>query len=159
MKNKVLIGGMAAVLLVTGACAKSGTSTAPANANTANANKPPASTPTPAAAQASPSAPASNATAGAQDFTLVNETGVVLDKVFIAPHDSDNWEEDILGKDTLANGEMVDIKFDRKETADMWDLRIEDKEGTYIEWENLNLLKIKKVTLKFENKKPTAVTE
>ena len=157
MKNKVLIGSLAAVLLVAGACSKPATAPA-ANTPPANANKPPAASPTPtAAAQASPSAPAS--TAGGQNFTLVNDTGVIIDKVYITPHESNNWEEDILGKDTLGDGESVDIKFDRKETADMWDLRIEDKEGTYIEWENLGLLKIRKVTLKFDNKKPTAVTE
>lgn len=157
MKNKVLIGSLAAVLLIAGACSKSGNSNAPAaNAPAANANKPPASSPTPAAQSAT--SPAAS-TEGAQDFTLVNETGVVLDKVFIAPHDSDKWEEDILGRDTLANGESVDIKFHRDEKAAMWDLRIEDKEGTYIEWENLDLLKISKVTLKFEGKKPIYVAE
>lgn len=96
---------------------------------------------------------------GKQDFTLVNATGVEIDKVYISPHDKDDWEEDILGRDTLPDGQNVDIKFHRNETAAMWDLRVEDKQGNSIEWENLNLLEISKVTLHYENGKATAVTQ
>lgn len=94
--------------------------------------------------------------AGPQDFTLVNKTGVEIDKVFVSPHSSNDWEEDILGQDTLADGASVDIKFHRTEKAAMWDLRIEDKGGNSIEWENLNLLEIEEVTLHFANGKGTA---
>jgi hypothetical protein len=87
---------------------------------------------------------------------LVNATGVEIDKVFITPHDKDDWEEDILGRDTLPDGESVDIKFHRAETAAMWDLRIEDKAGHAIEWENLNLLEINKLTLYYKDGKATA---
>ena len=48
----------------------------------------------------------------------MNKTGVEIHKVYISPHDKDDWEEDILGKDTLPNGETVDIKFHRSETAE-----------------------------------------
>lgn len=95
----------------------------------------------------------------AQDFTLVNKTGVEIDKLFISPHDADDWEEDILGRDTLPSGETVDIKFQRHETAAMWDMRIEDKEGHAIEWESLNLLQITKATLYYENGKARAELE
>ena len=96
---------------------------------------------------------------GKQDFTLVNQTGVEIDKVFISPHDSNDWQEDILGQDTLPSGQSVDIKFSRKEKAAMWDLKIEDKQGNSIEWENLNLLEINKVTLFYKDGKGTAQTE
>jgi hypothetical protein len=89
----------------------------------------------------------------------VNKTGVVINKLFVAPHDSDDWEEDILGKDTLGDGETLEIKFNRSEKAAMWDLRIEDTKGNAIEWENLNLLEISKITLHYENGKATAETE
>src|ERR1700681_1444205 len=42
-------------------------------------------------------------------------TGVVIDKLFISPHGSDDCEEDILGQDTLASGDKVDIKFHRSQ--------------------------------------------
>lgn len=93
---------------------------------------------------------------GKQDFTLHNNTGVEIHKLFISPHSTDVWEEDILGRDTLADGETVDITFHRTEKAKMWDLRIEDKAGTAIEWENLNLLEISEVTLHYKNGKAWA---
>ena len=51
------------------------------------------------------------ARAGDQDFTLVNRTGVEIHKVYASPHSSDDWEEDILGDDTLSDGESVNITF------------------------------------------------
>lgn len=166
MKSLKLIGGVTFALLLTAACSAPATSV---NVNTSNANTKAAATP---AATATPAAsPAANANnsntssaaqdAAAQDFTLVNQTGVEIDKVYISPHDKDDWEEDILGKDTLPTGQSVDIKFHRSETAAEWDLRIEDKEGNAIEWENLNLLKISKLTLHYDpaTKKATADME
>ena len=94
--------------------------------------------------------------AGDQDFTLHNQTGVTIHKVFIAPHTSDDWEDNILGKDTLDDGDSLDITFSRKEKAAMWDLKIEDKEGNGITFENLNLLKISEVTLHYKNGKAWA---
>ena len=41
------------------------------------------------------------ARAGDQDFTLVNKTGIEIHSLHVAPHSSDEWGEDILGKDTL----------------------------------------------------------
>jgi hypothetical protein len=147
--NKALICGLTAALLVTGAC--SSASTPPAAKTTA--------TPPPATAAATqPTAPAAD-TAGAQDFTLVNATGVEIDKVYIAPHSSDDWEEDILGQDTLPDGQKVDIKFNRTEKAALWDLRVEDNKENSIEWENLNLLEISKLTLHYKDGKATAVAE
>ena len=169
MKRIVLLGALTAALLVTAAC----TSTAPANgnsttttttvtntSNTANrATTPPTSNTSNTSNANTTSTDSSTASEGKQDFTLVNKTGVEIDKVFISPHDADSWQEDILGRDTLPDGQSVDIKFHRSEKAAMWDLRIEDSKGNAIEWENLNLLEISKITLHYENGKATAETE
>ena len=93
---------------------------------------------------------------GKQDFTLHNNTGVEIHKLFISPHDTNEWQEDILGKDTMADGESLEINFSRKETTKLWDLKIVDKEGTGIEWENLNLLEISEITLHYKDGKATA---
>ena len=98
-------------------------------------------------------------TQGKQDFTLVNRTSVEINSVYITPHSSDDWEDDILGQDTLPAGESVDIQFSRKEKAKMWDLRVEDSEGNSIEWENLNLLEISTVKLFYKNGKAWAEVE
>jgi hypothetical protein len=168
MKKLTLIAGAAFALFLTAACSSSTTVntsvSSNANTNAANRNAAPAAN-TAASPAASPAANANNSNASssqagaAQDFTLVNQTGVEIDKVFISPHDKDDWEEDVLGQDTLPNGQSVDIKFHRDEMAAEWDLRIEDKGGNSIEWENLNLLKISKATLHYKDGKGTAEVE
>ncbi len=95
----------------------------------------------------------------AQDFTVVNKTGVEIYALYVTPHNAEEWGEDILGRDTLATGETLDITFSRREKAKNWDLRIEDEDGEFIEWENLNLLEISKVTLFYQNGKATATVE
>ena len=95
----------------------------------------------------------------AQDFTVVNKTGVEINALYVTPHNANQWGEDILGADTLLNGEELDISFSRKERAKLWDLRVEDEDGNYIEWVNLNLLEISKVTLFYKNGKATAIVE
>jgi hypothetical protein len=102
-------------------------------------------------------APASMA--GDQDFTLVNKTGFEIHSVYISPHDADDWGEDILGEDTLSNGASVDISFSRKEKTALWDLRVEDADGNSVEWENLNLLEISKLTLHYKKGKAWADVE
>lgn len=102
---------------------------------------------------------AAAAVAGEQDFTVVNQTGVEIHKLFVAPHSSDDWGDDILGKDTLPDGETLDIEFGRHEKAAHWDLKIEDSEGHSVEWESLNLLEISKVTLHYKDGKAWADTE
>lgn len=96
---------------------------------------------------------------GKQDFTVVNMTGVEIHELYVSPHSADDWEEDILGRDTLPSGESVEISFSPKEKAKMWDLRIVDGKGNAIEWENLNLLEISKVTLHYKNGKAWADVE
>lgn len=148
MKHFFAVAAICTALLLVAACS-SATNT---NTNT-NVAKPAATAAAPAGT------PAAANQGAAQDFTLVNKTGVEIDKVYISPHDGNDWEEDILGRDTLPSGESVDIKFHRAETAPMWDLRIEDSKGNAIEWENLNLLQISKATLFYENGKARAELE
>jgi len=96
---------------------------------------------------------------GAQDFILVNRTGVEIYALYVTPHNADEWGEDILGADTLLSNEELEITFSRKERVKLWDLRVEDSDGNFIEWEKLNLLEISKVTLYYKNRKPTAIVE
>ena len=94
-----------------------------------------------------------------QDFTVVNNTGVEINALYVSPADKNDWGEDILGKDTLPAGESTDIEFDDEEEAAKWDLRIEDKQGNSIEWADLDLTEISKVTLNYANGKATAKVE
>lgn len=96
---------------------------------------------------------ASTAVAGDQDFTIVNRTGIEIHAIYVTPHKANDWGDDLLDDDTLADGESIDITFSRKERAAHWDLRMEDKDGNSVTWENLNLLEISKVTLRYKNGK------
>lgn len=45
-------------------------------------------------------------------FTLTNSTNRVLESFYASPPSTDDWEEDILGVDTLAPGASIDITID-----------------------------------------------
>ena len=90
-----------------------------------------------------------------QDFTLHNETGLEIKEVYISATGNEDWEEDILGTDTLATGDHVDISFSRRH-EDMWDMRVVFRSGKANVWTKLNLSQITDVTVSFKNGKPWA---
>ena len=129
------------------------------NASNANASNSTTNTNTAAANSAGNTATAPATSGADQDFTLVNKTGVIIDKLFVSPSDKDDWQDDILGQDTLADGGTLDIKFHPKEKADKWDLKVQDSKGNSIEWHDLDLTEIEKVTLHYKDGKGTAEVE
>src|SRR5213594_2651059 len=92
------------------------------------------------------------ARAGKQDFMLHNATGVEIHELYVSPHSADDWEEDILGKDTLAAGDSLKITFEDRDKHVHWDLKVTDKEGNSLEWYDLNLIEIDEVTLHWDAK-------
>ena len=94
--------------------------------------------------------------AGGQDFVLVNKTGYDIDKVYVAPANQKEWGEDVMDKDTLDNGDKVNIEFSHKEKECLWDMKIifSDKEEAV--WEDFDLCKVREITLRYEGKHPTA---
>lgn len=96
------------------------------------------------------------ARAGKQDFILHNATGVEISEVYVSPVSSDDWEEDVLGKDTLPEGDSVKITFDDRDKHAHWDLKVVDGKGNSIEWHDLNLVAISEVTLHYKDGKAWA---
>ncbi len=94
--------------------------------------------------------------AGDQDFVLVNKTGYDIDEVYVAPANEKEWGEDIMGKDTLDNGDKVTIEFSHKEKECAWDMRIVFSDGEEAVWEDFDLCKVREITLRYEGKRPTA---
>lgn len=90
-----------------------------------------------------------------QDFTLHNETGQEITEVYVSPTGVDEWEEDVLGTDTLANGDSVDITFSRRR-EDRWDIKVVFRNGKSGVWSKLNLSEITDVTISYKNGKPWA---
>lgn len=91
------------------------------------------------------------------DFTLVNRTGVDIMEVYLSPTSDNEWGEDVMGKDILADREKVDITFSSAETECNWDLKIVDEDDDDIIWTKLNLCTANEITLMYEGKKPTAI--
>jgi hypothetical protein len=91
------------------------------------------------------------------DFTLLNRTGVVINELYVAPDESDDWEEDVLGADVLKHNASLDITFARTEKSCDWDLKIVDEDGDEIEWDSLDLCAASHITLLYQNNKPTAI--
>ena len=93
---------------------------------------------------------------GKQDFVLHNETGVEIHELYVSPHSSNDWGEDVLGQDTLKPGESVKITFDDREKNVKWDLKVADGNKHTIEWENLDLSKISEATVHYKEGKAWA---
>ena len=90
------------------------------------------------------------------DFTLKNSTGLTIQEVYVSPDESDDWEEDVLGRDVLKNGESVDIEFARSEKSCDWDLKIKDAGGNEVEWDSLDLCVAVTIELEYKGGKATA---
>ena len=93
-------------------------------------------------------APAGGDTAGSgdaqgaehnQNFTLVNHSGHTLVTLQVSPNSSDQWGPDILGRETLANGESADVTFPRGEQACNWDIRATYDDHDTTDQRNVNL--------------------
>jgi hypothetical protein len=89
--------------------------------------------------------------AAPQDFDLDNETGYTIKNLYISPTTTNDWEEDILGQDTLENAQSVHVHFPggRGETCE-WDLKITYNDDSSHEWTNVNLCAISKVTIHYD---------
>ncbi|TCL71685.1 hypothetical protein EDC14_1007150 [Hydrogenispora ethanolica] len=83
--------------------------------------------------------------AGAQDFVLVNRTGVDLYGVYISPSDRDDWEENVLHY-VLEDGDSIRITFSNYREA-YWDLMVKDRYGNSVYWRGLDLSRISRVIL------------
>lgn len=160
MKIKALLGGLVAALLIAGCSSpatdnKTTNTTSTTTTTTSNTSKAaPAANTTNTNSASAPDA--SSSAQGKQDFTLHNETGVEIDQLYVSPSDKNDWEEDILGRDTLPSGQSLEITFSPEEKAAKWDLKVVDKQGNSIVWEDLNLIEISEVTLRYKDGKGTA---
>lgn len=94
--------------------------------------------------------------AGQQDFKIVNKTGYAFKNIYVSEANNNSWDEDILGRDMLEDGETLDVSFGKGEKTCIWDMKVTYDDGESAIWEDLNLCKISKVTLRWN--KNTGVT-
>ena len=91
-----------------------------------------------------------------QDFTLINKTGYEIKEVYVSPNNSDDWEDDVLGKTVLEDGNKVEIKFHRSATGCKWDLKVVyTDDGSSAVWHGVDLCEISKITIKYNRSTDT----
>ncbi len=91
-----------------------------------------------------------------QDFMLVNRTGYELSEVYVSPARSNEWEEDVLGQDTLEDGKRLTIRFKRSTTTCRWDLKVVyTVDDSTAVWRNINLCEVERVTIRYNRNTDT----
>jgi hypothetical protein len=100
-------------------------------------------------------APAAHAQAK-QDFMLINKTGYTLSELYVSPAKSDDWQKDLLGERTLADGATQRVTFSRSATTCKWDLKVvyEDDDSNAV-WYGIDLCEISRITIRYNRKTET----
>jgi hypothetical protein len=67
-----------------------------------------------------------------RNFWLLNNTGRKIERVYLAPHNTDaSWGDDILGDTALPNGLGTTVRFLDNSTRCTYDIRIEFSDRSY----------------------------
>lgn len=78
----------------------------------------------------------------AQDVTqlsITNRTGGAILDLFLAPANSESWGSDLLQDDILDDGATASLSIPSPVGACQWDLKIRDKRGRNILWQDIDL--------------------
>lgn len=85
---------------------------------------------------------------GRQDFSITNNTGLTLIDVYISPNESNDWGEDVIPKDMIADGETFDFTFsDVSAEKCLWDIKFNAEDGVEYFMKGVNLCEISTITL------------
>lgn len=98
---------------------------------------------------------ACSATADGKNLTIINQTGVDIYQLYMSPSGSEDWEEDLLEGEVFENGTELVIEFEDIDGG-LWDLLIMDKAGNSLEWYQLDLGVISRLTLYFDGERAWA---
>jgi len=71
--------------------------------------------------------------------SIVNNTGYTVYYVYISQTATDDWEEDVLGDETLSNGEYIDVTLLYPlNVVNRYDIKLVDEDGdSYTKWDVL----------------------
>ena len=97
--------------------------------------------------------------AASQDFTLVNQTGYQIDRVYVSPTTPRQWGADAMPQPRLDDGQRVSISLPSCRQQCQWDLRVEFHDGQKATWSGLNLLEISKMSLFWNSKTRTTIAQ
>lgn len=102
----------------------------------------------------------SGALAGTQDFTLVNNSPFNMVGFWVAPANSDNWEENLLEGVYLPPNSSVDVSFENSNNVEWWNFRVKDSSGKVWRWEknDYNLNQIAEITYYYKSSGGAAIS-
>ncbi|HXC55477.1 MAG TPA: hypothetical protein VNU97_09290 [Rhizomicrobium sp.] len=86
---------------------------------------------------------------GRQNFNLENKTGYTIKEVYVSPTKVNDWQEDVLGQDTLDDDQSVEIRFPHHAGGCYWDLKVVYDDNTSAYWTNFNLCTISEITISY----------
>ena len=77
---------------------------------------------------------------------IVNKTGLTLTKFYASNSGTQSWEEDILGRDTLADGETVTVNISDGTGACKFDFKAVFEDGQSLEKGNIDVCSVSSFT-------------
>eukprot|EP01037_Dinobryon_pediforme_P012715 gene12715-12810_t len=77
-----------------------------------------------------------------RNVDIVNKTGMVLKHFYASNTGTSKWEEDILGKDVLDDGETVTVDINDGTGACKFDFKAVFDDGTSLEKDGINVCEI-----------------
>lgn len=84
---------------------------------------------------------ASAASANDYRVTIVNKTGLTMKHFYASVTSTNAWEEDILGKDELDDGESVDVEIDDGSDKCHYDFKAVFENGASLERADIDVCK------------------
>ncbi|MCR5175777.1 MAG: hypothetical protein K6C05_02890 [Anaerovibrio sp.] len=89
------------------------------------------------------------ASAGSQDFTLVNGTGRTISYIYLSPTQCSDWiYQDELGNNVLRPGQEIFLDFDPRDNVQYWDVKVVYDNGEEGYWIGLDLYRIYSLTIR-----------
>jgi hypothetical protein len=86
-----------------------------------------------------------SAQAGTQDFDLINDSGQTIERIFVSSHNTDDWENDVLGSFTLPAGYTKHVTFSSGYRGCRFDVKVVFRDGSsLIDW-NVDLCRVGRI--------------
>ena len=84
--------------------------------------------------------------ASARQIAVVNGCGFTIKQLGLADSNASGPAQDLLGQEVLENGETLTVDIQGGDKG--WELIAVDNEGAQVNWQNLDLTGVSKITLK-----------
>jgi hypothetical protein len=82
-----------------------------------------------------------------QDFQLVNRTGYTIDEVYVSPSEQNSWGDDLMGDDSLEEGQTLNVRFPGGSNICSFDIKVVYDDQETAEFRGVNLCQVSRVTI------------